>query len=401
MAVTSTESVTTESVTTESVTTGSVTTERKTKRILVSADAHGGAPIGELMGVLSRDAGAATAAAPGDAPGDAPADARADAMSKMAARFRFLNVDDGSGLNRDPQVQPEDRLREMARDGVSAEVIYGMTGTFPGETLDATTARCARTNDWMAETYGSHLDVMAPSIALPLPTEPHGGGDWEAPAEEHIAAAAAELRRAAAMGLRPGLMPDTSPKLGYNRPDWNPIWEAACEADIPLSFHVGFGTNPVRNRNPGGAVANYTTVASNIIGTVAQLCASGVLANFPELKVVMTECNAGWLAWVMMQMDEAHVKHGHWAKPKLEMPPSEYARRQVQVTFQEDPIGVANRHYTGLRCLMWGSDYPHWEGTWPNSEAAVDKLFVGVPEDEVDQIVHRNAVETFGFKLPR
>jgi predicted TIM-barrel fold metal-dependent hydrolase len=48
---------------------------------------------------------------------------------------------------------------------------------------------------------------------------------------------------------------------------------------------------------------------------------------------------------------------------------------------------------------MWGSDYPHWEGTWPNSQAALEKLFVGVPEDEVDQIVHRNAAKTFKFKL--
>ena len=167
-------------------------------------------------------------------------------------------------------------------------------------------------------------------------------------------------------------MPDTQSKLGYNRPEWNPMWEAACEADIPLSFHVGFGTNPVQTRNPGGAIANYTTVASAVIKTVAQLCGSGTLAAFPELHVVCTESNAGWLAWTMHQMDEAHVKHGHWAKPRLEMPPSEYARRQVQVTFQEDPIGVANRYYTGLRCLIWGSDYPHWEGTWPRSREAVE-----------------------------
>ena len=132
------------------------------------------------------------------------------------------------------------------------------------------------------------------------------------------------------VGLRPALVPDTSPKLGYNRPDWNPVWEAACETGVPLSFHVGFGTNPVRNRNPGGAIANYVTVASNIIGTVAQLCASGVLETFPELRCVMTESNAGWLAWVMFQMDEAWKKHAHWAKPKLEIPPSEYCRRQIQ-----------------------------------------------------------------------
>lgn len=349
----------------------------KNQRVLVSGDAHGGAPLGELEGVFRRIEG------------------ESGSIERRMPRL----VDDGTGLNRSPQVHPEDRLKEMVRDGVSAEVIYGGTGLFPGESLDECIRRCQRTNDWMAETYGNYLDIMAPSIALPLPSEPYGGGDVPELTEEMVKAAAAELKRAAALGIRPGLMPDTS-RLGYNRPEWNPIWEAACEADIPLSFHVGFGTNPVQSRNPGGAIANYTTVASAVIKTVAQLCGSGVLASFPELHVVFTESNAGWLAWTMHQMDEAYVKHGHWAKPKLEMPPSEYAKRQVQVTFQEDPIGVANRYYTGLRCLIWGSDYPHWEGTWPNSQAAVEKLFQGVPEQEVDQMVRGNAVETFKFKLP-
>jgi predicted TIM-barrel fold metal-dependent hydrolase len=101
----------------------------------------------------------------------------------------------------------------------------------------------------------------------------------------------------------------------------------------------------------------------------------------------------------MHQMDEAWKKHAHWAKPKLEMAPSEYCRRQIMATFQEDPIAVANRHYTGLQSIMWGSDYPHWEGTWPNSQAAVEQLFAGVPDDEVDQIVRGNAVRTFKFEL--
>jgi predicted TIM-barrel fold metal-dependent hydrolase len=351
-------------------------------RVLVSADAHGGAPLGELEGVLNRIE-------------------RGSSGGEGAIRIpAILSVDDGTGLDRDPQVAPADRLEEMRRDGVSAEVIYGGTGLFPGESLEDGIRRCQRTNDWMAETYGAHLAIMAPSIALPIPTEPYGGSDdWPAPGPEHIAAAVAEIRRTAALGLRPALLPDTSPKLGYNRPDWNPVWEAACEADVALSFHVGFGTNPVRHRNPGGAITNYVTVASNIIATVSQLCSSGVLETFPQLRCVMTESNAGWLAWVMFQMDEAWKKHQHWAKPKLAIPPSEYCKRNVQVTFQEDPVAVANRHFTGLKCLMWGSDYPHWEGTWPNSAAAVEKLFAGVPDDEVDQMVRRNAVETFNFKI--
>jgi predicted TIM-barrel fold metal-dependent hydrolase len=362
-------------------------TKPTTKRILMSADAHGGAPLGELMGVINR--------LEREAPAEGSPEAAAAAARPRGPRF----ADDGSGLNRSPQVLPEDRMVEMERDGVSAEVIFGGTGMYPGETLEDCIKRCQKTNDWMAETYKDHLNIMAPSISLPLPSEPYGGGDFPAPTEEMILAAAAELKRAALLGIRPGLMPDTSPKLGYNRPDWNPIWETACEYDIPMAFHVGFGTNPVKSRNPGGAVANYTTVASTIIVTVAQLCASGVFETFPTLQCAMIESNAGWLAWTMFQMDEAHKKHAHWAKPKLEKPPSDYARSNIKATFQEDPIAIANRHYTGLDSIMWGSDYPHWEGTWPRSQEAVEDLFKGVPEDEVDQIVHRNAEKFYKFKL--
>ena len=158
-------------------------------------------------------------------------------------------------------------------------------------------------------------------------------------------------------------------------------------------------TAPSRSAVPGGAITNYTLVTSQIIETLSHLAAGGVLERFPELKCVLVECGAGWLAWAMGIMDEAFVKHEHWVKPKLAMPPSEYVKRQVQVTFQYDPIGVANRYTTGLRCLMWGADYPHHEGTWPNSQGVVAKLFEGVPEEEIVQITRSNAAETFGFPL--
>src|SRR5436190_6263160 len=124
------------------------TTAAPKARILVSADAHGGAPVGELEGVANR-------VERGNGGGMRLPD--------------IVRVDDGTGLDRDPQVAPADRLREMQRDGVSAEVIYGGTGLFPDESLDDGTRRCQRTNDWMAETYGDYVGIMAPSIALPIP----------------------------------------------------------------------------------------------------------------------------------------------------------------------------------------------------------------------------------------
>jgi len=353
-------------------------------RVLVSADAHGGAPLGELEGVFRRIERS-----------------DADGAESFAAMRAPRLASDEDGLNRSPQVLPEDRLKEMERDGVSAEVIYGSTGLLPDETLADGIKRCQQVNDWMADTYKNHLDIMAPSISLPLPSQGIGRLSPEPPdlTDDMVRAAADEIKRCAANGMRPGLVPDTS-RIGFNHPMWNPVWEAACEVDIPLSFHAGFGTNPHQTRNPGGAVSNFVTVAATIIKSVTQLCASGVFETFPQLQCIFTETGAGWLAWTMWQMDEAAVVHKQWVKPKLQQPPSEYCRNNIVATFQEDPIGLRNRDYTGLKSLMWGSDYPHYEGTWPRSQQVVQDLFAGIPEDEVDQIVHRNAAQAFKFKIP-
>ena len=346
-------------------------------RPLISADAHSGAPKGELDKVLARVE-------------------RGDKIHPI-----FLPAEEAGGVRKNPAVDPGERIKDQDLDGVVAEVVYGSTGFEETEDFRDAVARIQDMNDWYVEIYGAHFDRFAPSVELPLPIEGYKKRYKNIDVQpEHIAAAAAEIRRCRAMGMRPALLPDYLPGFGYNKPEWDPIWEAACDVDMPLAFHVGIGHSPVQVGGPGGAITNYAIVTSQIIGTLSHLAAGGVLERFPDLRCVLAECGSGWLAWAMGIMDEAHLKHAHWVKPRLKLPPSEYVKRQVQVTFQYDPIGIANRHATGLRCLMWGADYPHHEGTWPNSQGAVAKLFDGVPEDEILQMTVTNAAETFGFKVP-
>src|SRR5690349_10013148 len=103
----------------------------------------------------------------------------------------------------------------------------------------------------------------------------------------------------------------------YN--DWlAETFAAASQAHaMPVSFHVGTGANPVTERGPGGAVINYVEVGLGAQRTLAYLAASGVLERFPALHVVMVECGAGWLSWLLERMDEAFEEHEQWVKPKL------------------------------------------------------------------------------------
>ena len=99
-------------------------------------------------------------------------------------------------------------------------------------------------------------------------------------------------------------------------------------------------------------------------------------------------------------MDDAYREHHAWVRPKLQELPSAYYRRQGFVTFQRDPVGIANVEHTGSRCLLWGSDYPHPEGTYPESREIVDAQLRGVPRDVAERICFRNAAEMYGFPLP-
>ena len=144
-----------------------------------------------------------------------------------------------------------------------------------------------------------------------------------------VASAAAELERVAGLGFKAATIPTTPPegcrttsrcstRCGRSRPT----------RGIPLSLHTGTGALPQHERGPGGAVINYAKVGLLSAETLCYFAASGVLERFPDLRLVFVETGAGWLAYCCERMDEAFEEHEQWVKPKLERPPSAYARRR-------------------------------------------------------------------------
>lgn len=122
--------------------------------------------------------------------------------------------------------------------------------------------------------------------------------------------------------------------------------------------------------------------------------------------MVFVEYNGGWLGWVMHTIDfydTAFRAYGttpagkRWVDPELADPPSTYLRRQVHATFQDDPVAIANIRHTGVRSLIWGSDYPHEEGTYPHSRATVSRLSSELDDDAAARVFRANAAELFGF----
>jgi predicted TIM-barrel fold metal-dependent hydrolase len=183
---------------------------------------------------------------------------------------------------------------------------------------------------------------------------------------------------------------------------FDPLWAAVQETGLPISLHVGTGKDPRSSTGNGGAVINFVW---NALGTaiepVVQFTAAGIFERFPELKVVTVEAGIGWLAWTLWAADEGYTKHHFAVRPKLQMLPSEYWKRQGWATFGDDPMGIDTmKYYGGSERIMWGNDYPHHEGTWPHSEPVVERTMGHLTDTERRNILGLNAAKLYGFEVP-
>ncbi len=120
------------------------------------------------------------------------------------------------------------------------------------------------------------------------------------------------------------------------------------------------------------------------------------MERYPDMHFVGVECEGGWFAWLMQVLDEAYEDLFRY--PRLAEPPTFYLRRQAHVTFQDDPVAIHNVPLTGPDVLLWGSDYPHMEGTFPESRAYIQKLFANTPIDVTRKVVGETAARIFGLE---
>ena len=280
---------------------------------------------------------------------------------------------------------PVQRMKDQDRDGVVGEVIYPTNATrvllSPDPQFQLAAARVY--NDWLAEVFGAYPNRFVPVAVIPV-------GDVEG--------AKGEMHRVAKLGFRTVLFPAHPPKVEYNQPQYDPLWATAQDLELPVNFHIASGHDPRSIFGPGAVTINYLlNGVSDGMRITVMLCSSGVLERFPGLRIATVETGCGWLAWTLQIMDENYTKQQLWVRPKLQMLPSEYFKRQGHVTFQEDPVGIASRSFSGLDCLLWGNDYPHWEGTWPKSQEVIAKQFAGVPEPEIERMVYGNAARLYRF----
>ena len=291
---------------------------------------------------------------------------------------------------------PEERIADLTADGVDAEIMFPNKGLTIWATPDAKFSQemCKVYNDWAWEMFCDVNDVLSPMAGI---------------AAADIKGAIKEIERSAERGFRglalpckPVWGPPDHEHLNYNLPEFDPLWTVIQDTGLPITFHVSTGRDPRTSRGNGGAVINYAVHSlAPTIEPIANLCASGVLDRFPKLQFGSVEAGIGWVAWALSAMDEAYKKHHMFVRPKLEMLPSEYFKRNGFATFQEDKPGLDLAREHGLvNNFMWANDYPHHEGTWPHSAEAIERTMGNLNDSERAKILGLNAARVFGFSIP-
>jgi predicted TIM-barrel fold metal-dependent hydrolase len=360
---------------------------------LISGDSHVEEPVGLWADALpaSLRARAPRTLVPDESAAD-------DFGRRIGAQVGFkhnkaksMNVDKTGGLD-DDQVRlrtadPEWRFKILREDGVAGECIYPTTGlqVWTAEDAELGLACCQIYNDWIYE----RLESKSPRFRCAglIPT-------W------NVEDAIAEVKRIAKLGLGAALLPLVG-SPDWNHRDWEPLLSTIEEIGFPIVMHQGTGHSMLFYQGRGASVANLLATQSMAPRIAGLLATSGVLADHPNLHFVFVECNVSWMSWAMETLDHYYVSfqgYENWVKPILPEPPSFYLRRQIHGTFQIDQVALDNAAHTGVEPLLWGSDYPHMEGTYPNSREAVVKMFAGLDPEQAADIGGRTAARLFNFE---
>jgi predicted TIM-barrel fold metal-dependent hydrolase len=221
-----------------------------------------------------------------------------------------------------------------------------------------------------------------------------------------------DVRFIAQNGLRGGvLLPlpalDDVHLKPLTSPDFEPLWAAIQDHDLVINQHSGQGC-PDYGGDPGGDALWVLEMPFMVQRGYSQLILGGVFERFPGLRFILTESGCAWAPGLLKRMDGVHMgmKMGmmgevdYSGSRALKEPPSFYARRNCWYGASFPSLqDIAGRDFVGVDRILWGNDYPHYEGCYPYSRENMRLAFAEVDPREVRMMLGENAAALYGFDL--
>lgn len=288
------------------------------------------------------------------------------------------------------------RADDFRADGIVGSVLFPSLPGFGGrvffEMKDKELADlCVRAyNDFvMDEWCAAAPEIFVPTIITQL---------WDPEL------AAAEMRRCAERGARAVSFPENPAYLkqpSLHTDHWDPVFHAFEETGLVCSMHLGSsGHIPIPTPDSHFSVA--ITAAPAIVGieTITDLLFGSLPRRFPDVQFVMTEGGIGYIPYVLERADFVWGKHRYWA-PFGDVKPSEIFRSQFAVCAVNESFGLSREaiEAIGIDNILWESDYPHSETTWPSSQTEAAKALGHLSQDQIDKITYKNAERIFNFPV--
>ena len=305
---------------------------------------------------------------------------RSDRMAEQG-----LYADQQRGIMR-PAV-PELRVKDQELDGVSGEVLYGILGASSRlEDPEVSAAVCWIYNEWISEfcskAPGRFAGIGCLSSANPEETT-------------------GEIEHCAKLGLKGAELGLTHDMLPLWHDDWEPVYRTCAETGVPLHIHtIGPPTELRWIQDP----TTYRRWLATHIGSfqvpmlsvLAALLFGGAAERHPALRIVIGESGIGWIPYALERFD---FEWQDQFRDLLARPPSETWRRQFFATFQVDRTGLENLAAIGENTVMWGSDFPHPDGTWPDSQEVLEPQLASLSPETRRKILCDNAADLYGFDV--
>jgi predicted TIM-barrel fold metal-dependent hydrolase len=302
---------------------------------------------------------------------------------------------------------PATRLADMDVDGMDAAILFGggPLGSLNNELYIASYEAYSR---WVMD-----FCAVAPSRLIPIGYVPMRNIDETI---EHV-------KRLAKMGfkainlpafpqnpdawstsseikaLKPGqvsaLTGDPKGELQYWQPEFDRLWQVICDHDLVISFHLG--ARVPRFGEKQYFLPDMPMSKMSMAEPIAIFIFNAVFQRFPKLKIASVESGVGWFAWFTEYITRTWEKQRYWTESPLTESPAYYMDNNVWGSFIQDRVGILNRDLPGGKNIMWSSDYPHSETTFPNSREIILRDFEGIPEADIRDIICNNAKRLYGL----
>jgi uncharacterized protein len=305
-----------------------------------------------------------------------------------------LALDRGGVAEEGRPITPSKRQEDMDRDGVSASVLFPPIVAMNPDNQELRNGIMRGYNDWATQFAAAAPDRFIPA-AMISPVDP--------------VSATEELLRVAKVGKLKQvnfLVNDVS--LEMHLEAWDPFWSAAEETGLIVSYHVGGslarGTaREMKDRMAGKGRAPAFDMgvgngATAFFQPFVNMFTFGTLERHPGLKFVLAESGTGWIPFVIQEMDFRYERLLERSSDvSLKEKPSDVFKRQVWATYQSDLVGLHLVEFFGEGKMMWASDYPHHDSTWPFSSEVVARETAHLSATARQAVLRDNAAALYGL----